>query len=97
MNTTSVSSPTSGFELREKVAALSTALLTAHPLIPSLLQTIRRQMKSDPENVTLLAEEEIQIVVNGLKRQTMTEITTAMLKTTGSSGKSLKKLTVLDL
>ena len=94
MSTTS--EPTSGFELREKVATLQAQLLSGHPLMPTLLQTIHKQLKADPENMTLLSEEEIQVVVCGLSKQVGVEIVTAMVKP-GGGGKSLKKLTVDDL
>ena len=88
--------PVQGFELKEKVAQLQVALLGEHPLMPALLRTIHTQLKADPENVTLLSEEEIQVIVNGLRKQTMTTITTAAI-TGGKGGKSLKKITVDDL
>jgi hypothetical protein len=81
-------------QLREKVAALQDALLTSNPLMPSLLRQIHTQLRDDPEIVTLLSEEDICGIVNGLKRQTATELTSATLK---SKTKSLKTLSVGDL
>lgn len=83
-------------QVQEKIAQLSTALLEAHPRIPVLLKEIHTHLRTDPEIVTLLKEEEIQVVVNGLKKQTNTEIATAILKSS-SSKKSLKNITVSDL
>jgi hypothetical protein len=85
-----------GLELKEKVAALQSAILAAHPTMPVLLRTIHTLLKKDPENVTLLSEEDISVIVSGLKKQTLTEITTAALNK-GTGTKSLKKLTLLDL
>ena len=45
--------------LKLKLAELQEALLNAHPNMPSLLATIHSQLKKDPEQVTLLSEEEI--------------------------------------
>lgn len=72
MNMTATASPAlSGVDdIREKIAALQAHLLTAHPLIPSLLRTIHTQLKSDPEIVTLLAESEIKVIVSGLQHTT---------------------------
>jgi hypothetical protein len=76
-------------ELQEKVADLQNKLLSQHPLIPTVLRSIHTQLRADPENVTLLSEEEIGVIVNGLKLQTNTEIATTVAKTT--STKSLAK------
>jgi len=89
-----ITAPEQGFELREKVGQLQTALLTAHPMMPTLLRTIHMQLKADPEIVTLLSDDEIHIIVEGLKKQTNTELAMSMLS---GKGKSLKKLTVDDL
>lgn len=83
-----------GIELKEKVADLQSKLLTAHPLMPTLLREIHTIIKSDPEQVTLLEESEIAVIVNGLKRQTATEIATTTAK---SKTKSIKSLSLDDL
>ena len=57
-------------ELKLKLAELEEALLSAHPNMPSLLATIHGQLKKDPEQVTLLSEDEIGIIVRGLSRHT---------------------------
>lgn len=62
------------FALKESVADLEAKLLEKHPLIPALLRTIHTQLRQDPELVTTLSEEEIGVIVNGLKVQTNTEI-----------------------
>lgn len=72
-------------ELRIKVAELENALLTAHPMIPMLLRTIHTQLRKDPEIVTIMSPEEIGVVVNALKHQTKTEITTTLVKSSGTS------------
>lgn len=79
------------FELHEKVAALQEALLTAHPTLPVLLRTIHTQLRADPELVTTLTEDEIGILVNGLKKQTNTEIATAVVKEAKTGTASIKK------
>jgi hypothetical protein len=66
----SPTTPTIGFELKEKVASLEAAILDKHPRMPTLLQEIWKTLKQYPENVTLMNEEEIATVVRGLERQT---------------------------
>jgi len=83
------------FDLHEKVAALQAALLEQHPRLPTLLQEIHKLLRTDPENVTTLSEEEIATIIGALKIQTKTEIATSMVKS--KTGKSLKSLSVMDL
>lgn len=78
-----------GAELKIKVAELEDALLTKHPRMPALLQEIYLNLKANPNNVTLLEETEIRAIVNGLEKQTMTELAATVTKTKSSS--SLKK------
>ena len=81
-------------QIKEKILSLNTALLEQHPGMPSLLREIHTTLKANPDVVTLLEETEIGIIVNGLKKQTATEIATAALKT---KSKSLKSLSLADL
>lgn len=84
------------YALQEKLIALDTALDAASPTMKGLLQDIHNNIKQDPEQVTLLSEEDISILVRGLKKQTATEITTTALKSK-SSTKALKNVTLADL
>jgi len=84
------------FEVKEKLASLEAALLGQLPTMPGLLRDIHRSLKKDPDIVTILTEEECAILVEGLKKQTKTTITTAALKK-GSTKKALSKMTVDDL
>lgn len=81
------------FEIKEKLAQLEHALNEAIPNIKGVLQTIHKQLKADPEIVTLLSEEECAIIVRGLKKQTNTEIAVTALK--GSKKKA--KISISDL
>ena len=58
------------FQLKEKVASLEAAILSAHPTMPHLLREIRGALRAQPENITLLSEDEICILVHGLEKQT---------------------------
>lgn len=81
-------------QIKEKTLQLEQALLSQHPSMPSLLKDIWLTLKQNPDQVTLLSEEDIGIVVRGLKQQTKTEISTTALKT---KGKSLKNISLDDL
>lgn len=84
------------FEVREKLASLQEALLAGTPTMPKLLQDIHRNLKKDPDIVTLLSDEECSILVRGLKKQTATEIATKIVKKK-STGKAVKNMTAADL
>ena len=86
---------TQAFEIKEKLAQLENALLEKLPTMPTLLRDIHRSLKADPDTVTLLSEEECSILVQGLKKQTQTEISTKIIK--AKPKKALSKLTVDDL
>jgi hypothetical protein len=79
--------------IQMQIAELEQAMLAAHPRMPLLLKDIHTALKSDPANVTLLTEDEIGIIVAGLKKQTATEITATLMK----KKTSLKATSVDDL
>ena len=76
-----------------KIQELETAILTQHPTMPVLLMKIHKQIAADPELVTVISEEEIGIIVNGLKIQTKTELVGTIAK----QSKARDKKTKLDL
>lgn len=83
-----------GFDLKEKVADLEKALLERHPRMPVLLREIHKTLSQYPENVTLLAPEDIRIIVSGLEQQTGIELAKSVVS---KSSKSLKsKVNSLD-
>lgn len=73
-----------GFELREKVLQLQSAILERHPRMPVLLREIHTALRAQPENVTLSSEEEINIIVEGLKIQTGVEFAASAIKGAGT-------------
>ncbi len=73
-------------QVREKILSLQTALLERHPRMPILLQEIHAALKAQPENVTLLPEEEICILVKGLQQQTGVFLAESTVKKKSSSG-----------
>ena len=79
--------------IKMQIAELQNLILSAHPRMETLLKEIHSLLKADPDNVTLLTEEDIGVLVSGLKKQTQTEITAkAMTKKV-----SLKNTSLLDL
>lgn len=84
------------FELQEKVAALSQAILDRHPTMPTLLSEIYKTLRAQPENVTLMSEEDIKIIVSGLKIQTSTNFAVSVTKpsATKAAAEKIKKLGV---
>lgn len=78
-----------GFELKEKVAMLSQAILDRHPTMPTLLREIHTTLRKQPENVTLLSDEEIAILVRGLENQTNTYLASTVTGAKKSTTKSL--------
>jgi hypothetical protein len=81
-------------QVSEKILSLQSALLSQHPQLPILLREIHITLKENPDCVTLLTDEEVGVIVNGLKKQTATEIATVALK---SKTKSLKTIGLEDL
>jgi hypothetical protein len=66
--------------IKANIQTLQKQILDSHPQMPTLLREIHRQLKEDPATVTLLAEEEIAVVVKGLELQTNTFIAASMTK-----------------
>lgn len=82
-------------QIKEAIQDLSTKLLSAHPEMPILLRKIHQHLSKDPEIVTLLTEEEIGVIVDGLSNQTKTSIATSLA--TGKKGKPIKSIGIADL
>jgi hypothetical protein len=83
------------YAIKEKLAELEASLLAGTPNMPTLLRDIHRNLGRDPELVTMLSEEECAILVNGLSKQTNTEIATVAIK--ASKSKAASKMTLADL
>jgi len=83
------------FILQEKLATLEAELLKDNPMLPNLLREIHRNLKADPDLVTLLTEDECCTLVKGLKKQTNTEIAT--VGKARAAKKVISRLTVEDL
>ncbi len=84
-----------GFALKEKIASLQAELLAVTPRLPTLLREIHSTIKADPDQITLLSEDEICTIVCGLKKQTNTHIVN--IAVASKSKKSLKSIGVDDI
>lgn len=78
-----------GFALKEKVESLRVAILEKHPRLPTLLSEIHKTLLAQPEQVTLMNEEELTIVVSGLMKQSGVEFAKAAMTGKTGSTKSL--------
>lgn len=91
--------PTQYELISAKIKELSEAILSDHPHLPIQLREIHKNLKEDPAIVTLLSEDEICVIVNGLEKQTNTFIAASMspAKTSAAAKKALSKVTSDDL
>lgn len=81
-------------QLKCQIADLQAKIIEAHPMMPSILSVIHKNLQEDPELVTLLDESEIQVIVSGLLKQTNINITT---KATKQTSKTLAKASLGSL
>ncbi len=80
-------------ELLTKIDELDVRLKASHPLMPTLLREIHTTLRKQPDNITLLEDEQIAVIVRGLLVQTTTTIATKK----ATSKKSTKSITIEDL
>lgn len=79
-------------QLHEKVASLQEAILSKHPTMKGLLREIHTTILQYPEQITLLSEEEISQIVNGLMITTGVEFAEKASKASTSAVKKIKSL-----
>lgn len=77
-----------------KLNALQDAIHTQHPTMPVLLMQIHKQLRTDPELVTLLNEDAIGVVVKGLQIHTKTELVSQVMKETKPGRKKATAISV---
>ncbi len=77
-------------EVADRICSLREAIHGAHPKMPGLLQEIWSTLKSYPECVTLLEEDQMEIIISGLEKVVDTDLAGIALKsaTSGKGGKS---------
>lgn len=84
-------------DIKTKLDELEQVLLSNHPTLPTLLRDIHKTLKAQPDIVTLMSEEEIALVVQGLTKQTNSKLVESTLKPSASKKASLKKVTSDEL
>jgi len=72
------------------ITELDGTIKANHPRMPSLLQDIWITLEKYPECVTLLSEEEMEIVISGLEKVVDTDLAAITLKSATSGGKGKK-------
>jgi len=90
--------PTLPIDLENKILQLQEAVQNRLPGMSGMLQEIWNALKKQPENVTLLSEDNIQIIVSGLEVQTNNKLVEVLSKPkkNGASAK-LKNLNADDI
>ncbi len=81
-------------QVKERILSLEQTILESNPRLPILLREIKLLLVKDPEIVTNLSEEDIGIIVSGLKKQVGVELLGA---TTASAKKKSSKIGLDDL
>ena len=82
-------------QVKENLFKMEECLNDRIPGLPTLLRTIHTQLKKDPEVVTLLSDEECNILVEGLKEHTKIELAAKAIKAKPKT--ALKSTTLADL
>ena len=77
-----------GFILNN-IESLRIAIHEVHPTMPQLLQTIWKQLKDNPDCVTILKPEQIAVIVQGAEIQTNIKIAEGITKPRASKKKVL--------
>ena len=84
-------------EVKTKLDALQAALLESHPTLPTLLRDVHQTLKAQPEQVTLMSEDEIRVVIQSLEKQTNTHLAESITKKPAAKRKALAASTASDL
>lgn len=76
-------------EISDRVTELQTAIHSAHPRMPGILQEIWKTLHSYPEQVSLLEEDQMRMIINGLEKVVDTDLANVTIKaaTSGKKGK----------
>lgn len=83
-------------EISDRIFQLKEAIHTAHPKMPGLLQEIWSTIKSYPEQVTLLEEDQMEIIISGLEKVVDTDLAQITLKSATTGSKKSKTPVSMD-
>lgn len=86
-----------GTAVSMEIAKLEEALHKTLPDFPNLLRNIHKQLRANPDCVTLLKEEEIAVVVKSLEKFSATQIVGDTVKSASKPASLKKKLGALNL
>ena len=81
-------------QVKEKIESLAAIMVAETPRLPSVLSDIRILLNKNPDVVTLLDEEEINQLVNGMAVRANAKFAEVVVKT---KRVSLKNTSVADL
>jgi hypothetical protein len=81
-------------QVKEKIESLAAIMISETPRLPSVLSDIRILLGKNPDVVTLLTEEEIGQLVNGMAVRANAKFAEVVVKT---KRVSLKNTSVADL
>lgn len=82
-------------QIVDSINNLQSALVSQNPQLPVILRSILQKLKSDPEVVTLLSEDEFGTIVKAARVHSGVVITTTTSK--ASAKKALSKLSADDI
>ena len=77
-------------QVSAQIIELGVAIKASHPRMPGLLQEIWTTLDKYPECVTLLREDEVEIVISGLEKVVDTDLAAITLKGASAGGKKSK-------
>lgn len=81
----------------DSVSELQVAIHSAHPRMPQLLHDIWSTLHKYPEQVTLLSEEQMEVVFSGLEKIVDTDLAALTLKSATKSGGKKAPVTTASL
>lgn len=81
----------------DSVSELQVAIHQTHPRMPQLLHDIWSTLHKYPEQVTLLSEEQMEVVFSGLEKIVDTDLAAITLKGTTKSGGKKQAITTASL
>lgn len=83
--------------ISDSVSQLAEAIYTAHPRMPQLLHDIWSTLHKYPEQVTLLSEEQMEVVFSGLEKIVDTDLAALTIKGAMKSGGKKQAVTTASL
>ena len=83
--------------ISSNIASLDAAIKSSHPSMSRLLQDIWTTLNQYPEQVTLLAEDEMEVIISGLEKLVDTDLAAITIKSATSAKKSKVPVSMVTL